>query len=175
MIVVSNSSPLISLAKIGAFDLLRKLYGQLVISAQVYAEVVVAGAELPGVADVSHCPWIEVREIRNPAALEEFQSRRVSLGLGEISAMLSRGRSAPTSFCSTTLARASLRKNGDSRSRAASHSWRRVTAAAMSEICGKPMSACFRPAFTLIVIFSMVSSLPLSFRLYERLQRLDGI
>jgi len=88
VIVVSNSSPLISLAKIGAFDLLRKLYGQLVISAQVYAEVVVAGAELPGVADVSHCPWIEVREIRNSTSLEEFQSRRFALGLGEISAML---------------------------------------------------------------------------------------
>ncbi len=88
MIVVSNSSPLISPAKIGAFDLLRKLYGMLVISAEVYAEVVVAGAGLPGAADVSNCPWIEVREIRNPTALEEFQSRRFALGLGEISAML---------------------------------------------------------------------------------------
>jgi predicted nucleic acid-binding protein len=72
VIVVSNSSPLISLAKIGAFDLLRKLYGKLVISAEVCAEVVVAGAGLPGAADVSHCPWIEVREIRNPTALGEF-------------------------------------------------------------------------------------------------------
>ena len=88
MIVVSNSSPLISLAKIGAFDLLRKLYGKLVISAEVYAEVVVAGAGLAGAMDVSHCPWIEVQEIRNPTALEEFQSRRFSLGLGEISVML---------------------------------------------------------------------------------------
>jgi hypothetical protein len=87
VIVISNSS-LTSLAKIGAFDLLRKLYVKLVISAEVYAEVVVAGAGLPGAADVSHCPWIEVREIRNPTALGEFQSRRFSLGLGEISAML---------------------------------------------------------------------------------------
>jgi len=39
--VVSNSSPLISLAKIESFNLLQRLYGSLTISAEVYAEVVV--------------------------------------------------------------------------------------------------------------------------------------
>ena len=42
--VVSNSSPLISLAKIKSFHPLRQLFGTLVISAEVYAEVVVLGA-----------------------------------------------------------------------------------------------------------------------------------
>jgi predicted nucleic acid-binding protein len=88
VIVVSNSSPLISLAKIDAFDLLQKLYGALVIPAEVYAEVVSAGAGLAGAAEVSKCPWIEVREIRHPAAMDEIRSRRLALGLGELSAMI---------------------------------------------------------------------------------------
>lgn len=88
MIVVSNSSPLISLAKIGAFDLFQKLYGKLVIPAEVYAEVVRAGAGLAGAADVSECPWIEVRRIRHPSALDEIRLRRLTLGVGERSAML---------------------------------------------------------------------------------------
>jgi predicted nucleic acid-binding protein len=44
--VISNSSPLISLAKIETFDLLKQLYGSVTISAEVYAEVVVSGAPL---------------------------------------------------------------------------------------------------------------------------------
>jgi predicted nucleic acid-binding protein len=88
VIVVSNSSPLISLAKIGAFDLFQKLYGELVVSAEVFAEVVVAGAGLAGAADVSKCSWIKVQEIRHPGALEEIRSRRVTLGIGELSAIL---------------------------------------------------------------------------------------
>jgi predicted nucleic acid-binding protein len=43
--VVSNSSPLISLAKIEMFHL-GELYGKIIISAEVYAEVVIAGAGL---------------------------------------------------------------------------------------------------------------------------------
>ncbi|MGA3240394.1 MAG: DUF3368 domain-containing protein [Bryobacteraceae bacterium] len=88
MIVVSNSSPLISLAKTGDFDLLRKLYGKLVISAEVYAEVVIAGAGLAGAGDVSMCTWIDVQEIRHPAAVDEIRLRRPALGLGEVSAIL---------------------------------------------------------------------------------------
>jgi predicted nucleic acid-binding protein len=45
--VVSNSSPLISLAKIEMFHLLGELYGKIIISAEVYAEVVIAGAGFP--------------------------------------------------------------------------------------------------------------------------------
>jgi predicted nucleic acid-binding protein len=88
VIVVSNSSPLISLAKIGAFDLFQKLYGELVVSAEVFAEVVVAGAGLAGAADVSKCSWIKVQEIRHPEAPEEIRSRLVTLGIGELSAIL---------------------------------------------------------------------------------------
>lgn len=45
MIVVSNSSSLISLGKLGMLFLLKKLYGRVIISQAVYEEVVVRGLE----------------------------------------------------------------------------------------------------------------------------------
>jgi predicted nucleic acid-binding protein len=65
VIVVSDSSPLIALAKIDFFDLVQKLYGTLIISSEVYGEVVVSGARLPGAAETSMSPWIEVRQIQH--------------------------------------------------------------------------------------------------------------
>jgi hypothetical protein len=87
VIVVCDSSPLIALAKIDSFVLLQKLYGGLVISGEVYTEVVVAGAGLAGAADTSKSAWIEVRQIRNPADLTLAQTR-FGLGVGELSTML---------------------------------------------------------------------------------------
>lgn len=74
MIVVSDSSPLIALAKIDYFFLLQKLYGKIVISGEVHAEVVVAGAGRAGAADTSKSPWIEVKQIKNPADLTQPNS-----------------------------------------------------------------------------------------------------
>jgi predicted nucleic acid-binding protein len=87
VIVVSDSSPLIALAKIDCFSLLQKLYGQVVISREVYAEVVVAGAGLAGAADTSTSPWIDVRQINNPADLTQAKLR-FGLGIGELSTMI---------------------------------------------------------------------------------------
>jgi predicted nucleic acid-binding protein len=41
VIVVSNSTPLITLAKVGYFDLLQKLFTEITISQEVWNEVVV--------------------------------------------------------------------------------------------------------------------------------------
>lgn len=87
MIVVCDSSPLISLAKIDSFLLFQKLYGGLIISGEVYAEVVVAGAGLTGAADTSKAAWIEVRQIKNPADLTLAQFR-FGLEVGELSTMI---------------------------------------------------------------------------------------
>ncbi|MBI3646323.1 MAG: DUF3368 domain-containing protein, partial [Acidobacteriales bacterium] len=46
MRVVSDSSPLITLAKIGRLELLPQLYQAITITPEVYAEVVVSGAGL---------------------------------------------------------------------------------------------------------------------------------
>jgi hypothetical protein len=87
VIVVSNSSPLICLAKIDALDLLRRLYGSLTISQDVYAEVVVSGAGRPGSFEISNARWIQVRKVTRPAEVTAAQER-FGLGLGELSTLI---------------------------------------------------------------------------------------
>ena len=45
MIVVTNSGPLMALAKLGLLDLLGRLYGKAYMPVAVYDEVVVRGEE----------------------------------------------------------------------------------------------------------------------------------
>lgn len=87
MTVVSNSSPLIVLAKIGCFDLLYKLFGAVTISSEVYSEVVVKGAGQPGAVETAGTPWIQVRPLDNPADLRVARER-LGLGTGELSTIL---------------------------------------------------------------------------------------
>ena len=69
MTVVSDSSPLVILTKLGCFDLLNRLFPHLYISAEVHDEVVIAGAGLPGASEVSKAEWIEVKALQNAAGL----------------------------------------------------------------------------------------------------------
>jgi uncharacterized protein len=85
--VVSNSSPLIALAKIECFHLLQELYGTLSISAEVYAEVVVAGSRLPGASETANSPWIHVKHVQRPNDVSSAQER-FGLGVGELSTLI---------------------------------------------------------------------------------------
>ena len=87
MTAVADSSPLVILAKLTCFDLLHELFERLYISAEVHHEVVVAGAGLPGAAEVTRAKWVEVKQLQNQ---EEFRStqQRYALGMGELSTIL---------------------------------------------------------------------------------------
>jgi predicted nucleic acid-binding protein len=85
--VVADSSPLIILAKLDVFDLLPKLYPRVYISSEVHTEVVVAGAGLPGAAEVAAAEWIEVKPIRSPAELAAAESK-YGIGSGELSTII---------------------------------------------------------------------------------------
>ena len=52
MIVISDSSPLITLARAEQLELLREFYGQVAIPREVHEEVTVVGAGLPGAEEV---------------------------------------------------------------------------------------------------------------------------
>ena len=52
MIVLADSSPLITLARAGHFELLREFYGEVIVSSEVHHEVTVAGAGLPGAEEL---------------------------------------------------------------------------------------------------------------------------
>jgi len=85
--VVADSSPLVILAKLGCFDLLKKLFSRLHISAEVHHEVVVAGAGLPGASEVEKAEWVEVSNLQNQAGLLTAQ-QKYALGAGELSTIL---------------------------------------------------------------------------------------
>jgi predicted nucleic acid-binding protein len=85
--IVSNSSPLISFAKIESFHLLQQLYGSLTISAEVYAEVVVSGARLPGSSETSSSTWIQVKQVKRADDITAAQER-FGLGIGELSTLI---------------------------------------------------------------------------------------
>jgi uncharacterized protein len=71
MIVVSNTTPLIGLAVIGRFDLLRILFGKITIAEAVYREAVVHGHEQGGAQrEVSEADWLEVVAVKDRLAVE---------------------------------------------------------------------------------------------------------
>jgi len=61
MSVVSNTSALINLARIGKLDLLCELYGQIIIPHAVWQEIVVEGAGQPGADEVKSATWIKTQ------------------------------------------------------------------------------------------------------------------
>lgn len=61
MIVVSDTSPILSLALIGQLELLRELYGAIVIPETVRAEINVAHQS--GAREVAQADWIAARPI----------------------------------------------------------------------------------------------------------------
>ena len=66
MIVVSNSSPLIALSRIGRLDILASFYERILVPAEVHHEVTVDGRGLPGAEEVRSAIWIEVAPQKSP-------------------------------------------------------------------------------------------------------------
>ncbi len=72
LVVVSNAGPLISLSLIQRFDLLRKLYGKVIISSAVYREVATKGSHRAGHKEVKHAVkegWLFVRSPKDALAV----------------------------------------------------------------------------------------------------------
>ena len=83
---VSDSSPLNYLALMWDFDLLRRIYGAIVIPPAVYREVVDSGADYPVRKAVQTAlgDWISVAEPPDPAQVAAFCGAfRLDLGEGE--------------------------------------------------------------------------------------------
>ena len=75
MIVVSNSSPLIALAKIGKLHILKELFGEIIIPKAVWNEVVVKGKGKPGAEEVEKAEWIKVREVKDRLSVEVLKGK----------------------------------------------------------------------------------------------------
>ncbi len=85
MIVVSDTTPLSELAKVGQLNLLRDIFGQVIIPEEVYNEVT-TGTH-PAVSAVQSATWIEVRSITNTENVPILQGA-TQLDLGECAAII---------------------------------------------------------------------------------------
>lgn len=85
MSVVSNASPLITLARIGKLDLLHDLYGEFTIPEAVWREVVVEGAGQPGADEVKGATWIKMHAVANRQLVHALQQE---LDAGEAEAIV---------------------------------------------------------------------------------------
>lgn len=65
MIVVSDSTILIGLAKIGKLDLLKKIFSRVFIPEEVFKEVVERGKGKPGSNVINESAWIETKPVKD--------------------------------------------------------------------------------------------------------------
>ena len=85
MIVVSNSGPLIVLAKIDRLTLLQGLYREVLIPKAVEQEVTGMGSDRPGAKEVGDAPWIQPTEVLDQLAVSLL---REQLDAGESAAIV---------------------------------------------------------------------------------------
>ncbi|MDM8528573.1 DUF3368 domain-containing protein [Anaerolineales bacterium HSG24] len=64
--VVVNATPCISLALIGHFELLQRLYETIIIPPAVQREVLVGGAQYIGVTELKQASWVKTVPLQNP-------------------------------------------------------------------------------------------------------------
>jgi predicted nucleic acid-binding protein len=85
VILVLDSSALITLARIGRLDLLRQVAGTVHIPEAVYEEVVQAGQGRHGSAEVAEAQWISRHAVHDRPAVARLRSR---VGRGEAEAIV---------------------------------------------------------------------------------------
>lgn len=74
MTIISNTSPITNLAAIGYLDLLRELYGTIIIPQAVYDEMTNLGYVVPGTIEVQTLTWIHKQKITNQTLAQELQN-----------------------------------------------------------------------------------------------------
>lgn len=82
MIVVANSSPLISLSAIHSLHILHKLYGTIHIPEAVRQEVVIEGTGRTGAKQVAVARWISRHMVADASAVRKMMET-AKLGIGE--------------------------------------------------------------------------------------------
>ncbi len=85
MTVVSNASPLISLAKAGHLFVLEHLFGLIHATSEVHAEATHAGRG--GAELIASAEWISIESLHSSAQLASWE-REYRLGIGELSTLL---------------------------------------------------------------------------------------
>ena len=80
MIIVSDTTPIISLLKINGLDLLEKLFGEVLIPNAVYNELTTDKRFSDEAELVIHAPYIKTVSVSNPKAVRIL---RIATGLDQ--------------------------------------------------------------------------------------------
>lgn len=67
-VVVLDTSPIIYLSALGLIDILKDLFGKVIIPEAVNRELLAGGKKSPGYKEVSKANWITVNKIKNQAS-----------------------------------------------------------------------------------------------------------
>jgi predicted nucleic acid-binding protein len=78
MVIISDSSPLILLARIGLLSLVKELFQEIIIPQEVYQEVVIQGESRPGSREAKEASWIKVERVLNLELIEAFHHHGLS-------------------------------------------------------------------------------------------------
>jgi predicted nucleic acid-binding protein len=85
LIVVSDTSPVLNLARIGRLELLPLLYGEVLIPSAVYQELTRSKKDLPPAIDLPSLPWLKVATAKDQNRVQEL---REDLDPGEAEAIV---------------------------------------------------------------------------------------
>jgi uncharacterized protein len=85
LIVVSDTSPVLNLARIGRLELLPLLYHQVLIPLTVHQELTTYQEDLPSGDDLASLPWLIVTSARDQKRVQEL---REDLDAGEAEAIV---------------------------------------------------------------------------------------
>lgn len=85
MIVVSDTSPILNLARIGRLVFLPLLYHRVLIPVAVYEELIISKPDLPPPIDIASLPWLDVAAAENHKRVYEL---REQLDPGEAEAIV---------------------------------------------------------------------------------------
>ena len=85
MIIVSDSGPIISFARAGHLELMKRLFQEIRIPEGVYEDIVVRGVGKSGAVEVKRAGWIKKEGVRNRIEVNQLPT---GLGLGEREAII---------------------------------------------------------------------------------------
>ena len=87
MIVISDTTPIISLLKAEQLELLKHLFGEVVIPEAVYKELIGNEAFWLEAEEIKQCPFIKVRQVEDQKSVHIFR-KVTGLDAGESEAMV---------------------------------------------------------------------------------------
>ena len=85
MIAVSDTSPVLNLARIGRLEILASLYNQVLIPPAVFAELVASRGDLAPSIDLASISWIQIAAPQNQQRVRDL---REDLDPGEAEAIV---------------------------------------------------------------------------------------